>query len=128
MVPESAGGFGGTDTHNLGLQMIPSHFCFDRKISPRKHTDTPWIYFGQISPELLFVTLGTQTETGCIFNEVVSGWHCETKPDTLRPFPLSFSLLLLRCKHFCMESDEPRQRTDFPRVSINGSLQMRPKC
>lgn len=35
-----------------------------------------WNYFGQISPEFLFVTLGTQTLTGCMFNEAVGGRHC----------------------------------------------------
>lgn len=37
-----------------------------------------WSYFGLSNPpHLLFVTLGTQTETGCIFNEAVGGGQRE---------------------------------------------------
>lgn len=43
--------------------------------------------FGQISPEFLFVTLGTQTETGCIFNEAVSSRHYDAH--SRLSFPLS---------------------------------------
>lgn len=95
-----------------------------RQISPRKDEDISLQnYSAQISPEHPFVTLGAQTETGCIFNEVVSGGHCETRPD-----PLSFSLCVVNISASGWESEKPGQRAHFPRVSINESPEMRPKC
>lgn len=87
----------------LGSQIIPSELelVLIGEISPRKikkkrrcisRKPAHEAILGQISPELLFVTLGTQTETGCIFNEAVSG-HCEMKPGA--PAPLSVSAAAL---------------------------------
>lgn len=82
-------------------------------------------YFGQIPPEFLFVTLGTQTETGCIFNEAVSSRHCEMHTPSLSSLCCSE---VVNISAYGWKSGEPSQQADFPRVSINECSQMRPDC